>query len=561
MVVDYRKLNNITRKDAYPLPRIEETFALLAGSKWFSVLDLKSGYYQVPVEPADRSKTAFTTPFGNWQFRMMPQGLTNAPATFQRMMERVMSGMNLTEVVAFLDDLIIFSSTLEEHEERLLKVLKRLQEYGLKLAPSKCKLFQTSVKYLGHEEKKEEYETRLYLREWPKLFLSKGVLYRKAQRRGENIEQLVIPYTHRDRALEGIHDEMGHLGTERTLELARDRFYWPRMTKAVERKCQECERCIRRKARVEKAAELVNIKAYAPMELVCIDFLTLEPDASGTKNILVVTDHFTKYAQAYPTKDQTARTVASVLWENFINHYGFPRRIHSDQGANFESELINELSKISGVKSRTTPYHPRGNPVERFNRTLLNMLGTLEEHKKTHWKKYVKPLVHAYNCTRNDTTGHSPYFLMFGRQPILPIDLCFGIKIRGRQEVAHQEYVKDLRCRLRYAYDLAAKESERSQLTNKSRWDAKIIMSSIEPGDRVLVRNLSLRGKQKLADRWEPVVHVVLEQLKEDIPVYKVQAESGDGPIRVLHRDMLRPCGYISSHKSVEDNQSDACEW
>lgn len=132
MVVDYRRLNNFTKKDAYPLPRIKETFTLLSGSKWFTVLDLKSGYYQLEVEPADRPKTAFTTLFGTWQFRRMPRGLTNSPATFQRTMEKVMEGINLQEVIAFLDDLIIFSSSLEEHEDRVMKVLKRITEFGLK---------------------------------------------------------------------------------------------------------------------------------------------------------------------------------------------------------------------------------------------------------------------------------------------------------------------------------------------------------------------------------------------------------------------------------------------
>lgn len=123
---------------------------MLLGSKWFTVLDLKSGYYQLEVEPSDRPKTAFTTPFGTWQFRRMPQGLTNSPATFQRTMEKVMEDINLQEVVAFLDDIIIFSSSLEEHEERLMKVLKCIADFGLTLSPSKCKFFQTSVKYLGH---------------------------------------------------------------------------------------------------------------------------------------------------------------------------------------------------------------------------------------------------------------------------------------------------------------------------------------------------------------------------------------------------------------------------
>lgn len=152
------------------------------------------------------------------------------------------------------------------------------------------------------------------------------------------------------------------------------------MAADVEAKIKTCNRCIQRK---ERAAPLVNITTSRPLELVCMDYLSLEPDKSNTKNILVLTDHFTKYAVAIPTANQKAKTVAKCLWENFMVHYGIPERLHTDQGPNFESHLIKELCDISGiVKSRTTPYHPRGNPVERFNRTLLSMLGTLEPEQK-----------------------------------------------------------------------------------------------------------------------------------------------------------------------------------
>ena len=139
-----------------------------------------------------------------------------------------------------------------------------------------------------------------------------------------------------------------------------------------------------RKSNPGPSAELVNIVSTQPMELVCIDFLTLERSKGGFEKILVVTDHFTRYAQAFPTRNELAKTTAKVLFENFIVHYGFPARLHSDQGRNFESSVIKELCSLAGVeKSRTTPYHPMGNGmVERFNQTLLNMLGTLDNHKK-----------------------------------------------------------------------------------------------------------------------------------------------------------------------------------
>lgn len=113
LCVDYRKLNLQTIKDSYALPNLKESFSALAGSKWFSVMDLKSGYYQ--MNESDKHKTAFMYPFGFWEFNRMPQGITNAPSTFQRLMEKCMSNINLKEVLVFLDDLIVFSDTLEEH--------------------------------------------------------------------------------------------------------------------------------------------------------------------------------------------------------------------------------------------------------------------------------------------------------------------------------------------------------------------------------------------------------------------------------------------------------------
>lgn len=349
--------------------------------------------------------------------------------------------------------------------------------------------------------------------------------------------------------MSSLHDSMGHMGVERTLDLVRARFYWPKMAADVEQKIKTCGRCVRRKSPPQKAAPLVNIQATRPLQLVCMDFLCLEPDRSNTRDILVITDFFTKYAVAVPTPNQKARTVAKCLWENFIVHYGFPERLHSDQGPDFESRTIKELCEISGIqKIRTTPYHPRGNPVERFNRTLLDMLGTLEEKDKSRWRDFVKPLVHAYNCTKHDVTGFTPYELMFGRQPRLPVDLAFGLPYQDTPQISHSEYVKHLKSHLEESYSLASQRALKSAERNKYRFDKLVTNSSLEVNDRVLVRNVRLRGKHKLADKWESEVYVVIKRAG-DLPVYTVRPETREGPLLTLHRDLLLPCGFLPALK------------
>ena len=148
--VDYRKVNALTRKDAYPLPRVDDTLDTLSGSKWFSTLDLISGYWQVEVEEKDREKTAFCTPDGLFEFKVMPFGLCNAPATFQRLMDMVLAGLQWTNCLVYLDDVIVVGRTFEEHLQNLQDVFTRLRAAGLKLQPKKCHLCSPEVEFLGH---------------------------------------------------------------------------------------------------------------------------------------------------------------------------------------------------------------------------------------------------------------------------------------------------------------------------------------------------------------------------------------------------------------------------
>ena len=160
----------------------------------------------------------------------------------------------------------------------------------------------------------------------------------------KNAFQYVVPEALRLMVLEGVHDEAGHQGQQRTLWLARQRFYWDTLERDVRAYVQRCKRCVVSKApEPEARAPLVSITSSAPLELVCIDFWSAEDSNNKSVDVLVVTDHFTKLACAFPCPSQSAKSVARVLWNKYFCVYGFPACIHSDQGANFESSLIAEL--------------------------------------------------------------------------------------------------------------------------------------------------------------------------------------------------------------------------
>ena len=873
LCVDFRQVNQKTVRDSYYLPRIEESMNALAGAKYFTVLDLKSGFWQVEVAEEHKERTAFTVgPLGLFECNTMPFGVTNGPATFQRLMEKAMGTLQPDKCLVYLDDIILHSSTVSEGLERLDLVFGRLANAGLKLKPSKCQFFKKRVLYLGHivseagvevdpektaalkhwpvpknvtevrrfigfagfyrryikdfsrivkplhdllagneaprskrrknnrskqklkvswkwgdeqqvafdtvrdlltrapilgyadyrlpfevhtdasaeglgailyqvqdgvqrviayasrglkpaerrypahkleflalkwsiTEKFHEYlygvpfevktdnnpltyvlssarldaaghrwlaslasynfsisykagkhnidadalsrirwqveeepsekniptevveavcqsqllrlplvealclgqvvdvdvtnteftrrvdvgkaqnsdrilsrvmefvrrgrkpqylgrslgmEMRILLNNFHALKIVDDILYRVIKVDGESVFQIVLPASHREEVLRILHDDMGHVGRDRTLDLVRSRFYWPGITRDIQLKVASCERCLRRKAGIPlPRAPLVSIHTSQPMELVCIDFLSLEP-SKGYGNVLIITDHFSRYAQAIPTRNQTAQTTARVLYESFIVHYGIPARIHSDQGRNFESQLLKELCLILGVeKTRTTPFHPQSNGMcERFNRSLLNMLGTLLPERKSSWKDHISTVVHAYNCTRHDSTGYTPFELMYGRQPRLPVDVLYNIPpSQGRSE-SYAKYIQDLRSSLGRAFQLASKESKVMAEKQKDYYDLKVRGAVLHPGDVVLVRKTGINVWDKLADRWEEPPYTVLKKLCDDIPVYVVQPLQG-GRKRTLHRNLLLPIRSKKVDSDVADSRSD----
>ena len=346
----------------------------------------------------------------------------------------------------------------------------------------------------------DEPELRTYLHHKTKLKLRKGVLFRcvnNTMRPDRNNMQLCLPKKYRKEALEGCHDNVGHFGIDRTLDLLRDRFYWPHLMEEAQEYVSSCRRCQMAKGK-QQLAPLQPYHADAPMELVHMDYLTIEHGRTGNDvNILIITDHYSRFAQAVKTSNQTSYTTAQAAYNHFFSKYGFPEKIVTDQGTNFESYLFEGLCKVASItKLRTTSYHPQSNGnSERFNSTLINMIRTLGDEDKVKWTTHLNTLCSAYNSTVHSSTGFSPYWLLMGRKPRLAVDLNMGTNLPEHGPSSSYKYVQDLEKRLHWSHKLAQKHMEKQAVKAKKYYDRRVRCSKVEPGDLVLVKRFGFRGE------------------------------------------------------------------
>ena len=706
--VDYRKLNTVTRRDAHPLPRVDDLLDSLQGACMFSTLDLRSGYWQISMEPKDREKTAFITPDGLWEFVRMPFGVSNGCATFQRATEIILSGLNYETCLCYFDDVIIPSNSLEQQCKRLTLVLERFRKHNLRVKASKCMFGADKVTYLGHvvsakgvhtdpakitavaalpdpktveqvrsflglagyyrkfipqfatlaaplvnltkkgtkflwgEDQKrafvqlkdllctapilaypqfdqqfflqtdasdiglgavltqfdsngneraisyasrpltdrekgysatekealavvfatdhfrvyllgrsftlvtdhsalrwlhsvepkgrlarwvmhlQEYTfavkhrsgstngnadalsrltpeitpscattmipgnnlqqaqkddpqvskimemkslglpkppyfvwandpiLRVFWHAWDNLYLTNGVLV-KGLPGNESIPNyaFVIPTSLVESILNGIHCSpfSGHLGIKRTLRRARDRFYWPKMAAQITDFVKSCVVCAQSKLDPNhRKAPLQSIEVNEPFVFWAMDYMgPIQETARGNKHLLVMMDHFTKWCEVFPTKDQQASTVAKILVSRVFSRFGPPSVLHSDQGRNFESNLMQDVCGLMGIhKSRTTAYHPQCDGlVERQNRTLQGILAAFVSAHKDDWDLWVDLAAYAYNTSCHESTGFSPYEMVFGRVARTPLELDLGVPLKDPR--SQSEYPESLR--------------------------------------------------------------------------------------------------------------------
>ncbi|CAI5678540.1 unnamed protein product [Oreochromis niloticus] len=468
--VDYRRLNAVTRKDSYPLPRIDDALDYIAGSSWFSSLDLRSGYWQVELAAEARPKTAFTIGQGLWQFRVMPFGLCNAPATFERLMERVLKDIPRARCVVYLDDLLTHAKDFEQ-------AVANLREHANADALSRRPCSADECRYCRRLEE-----------------LDRGPTSAAAEPEGEDEGQ--EPFTAVELQQHQVSDPA--LGMVRDWMEAGTRPDWS----AVSSQGPETKSLY---------SQWNNLELHGG------------------------------WPEAYAVPDQSAVTTARTLVDEMFTRFGVPEELHSDQGRNFESQVLGEVCRRLGVrKTRTTPLHPQSDGlVERFNRTLATQLAILTSQHQRDWDQHLPLVLWAYR-TAVQESSQCTAALMFGRELRTPVDLVFGAppepEIAGGPEM---DYFRRLRERLHTVHQLARRTLEGAGARQKRAYDTRAHGPMLGAGDRVWVfcpqRKRGLTPK--LMSHWQGPGEI-LEQLSE--VVFRVRMP-GRGRRVVLHKDRLAP--------------------
>uniref|UniRef100_A0A8C5DJ52 Integrase catalytic domain-containing protein n=1 Tax=Gouania willdenowi TaxID=441366 RepID=A0A8C5DJ52_GOUWI len=280
--------------------------------------------------------------------------------------------------------------------------------------------------------------------------------------------------------------------------------------------------------------------ASKPLEIVAVDFALLEKATDGRENVLVITDVFSKFSQAYATRDQKASTVAKVLTDKWFYTYGVPKRIHSDQGRCFEGDLLKRLCSLYGIeKSRTTSYHPEGNgQCERFNRTLFDLLRTLPPESKRKWPQHLPEVLYAYNTTEHQSTGFSPFELMFGQKPQLPVDFLLGTSQESPATRSPQDWVDEHRNHLTVVYAQAKERLQQAAARRNCHYKPNVT-SVLPPGTLVYKKSHAL-GRHKIHDAWDPTVYVVVKSMDQEGRVYQIRPRDAMGSHKNVNRAEIK---------------------
>ena len=309
------------------------------------------------------------------------------------------------------------------------------------------------------------------------FFHRDGTYYRNRKLKGEIVEQLVLPEACRDPMLHMAHaiPMAGHLGRKKTTERVLQRFFWPGVSKDVAEYCKNCPSCQKASSKRVAPAPLIPLPVIAePFSRIALDIVgPLPRSRSGNRFVLVICDYATRYPEAIPLRSVDAEHVAEQLVQVF-SRVGIPQEIMSDQGTNFMSTLLAEMYRLLNVQRlRTTPYHPQCNGlVERFNQTLKAMLRKSATKDGKDWDKLLPYLLFAYREVPQESTGFSPFELLYGRSVRGPLDVLKETwEAREKTDESVVSYLMLMRERLERMTELAQTNTSQAQQGQKTWYD------------------------------------------------------------------------------------------
>ena len=414
------------------------------------------------------------------------------------------------------------------------------QELDPDISPIKTWKEQNNERPMGNVILTCSPATRHLWLSWDLLHIKDKVLYRRSPTDGTDC--LVVPRKLQQEIMEISHGSLlgGHLGQKKTLGRLRKKYFWFQMKGAVNSWIKKCIICASNKRAHKKAkGPLGRMQVGAPLDRIGTDLLGPLPlTPRGNRHILVVQDYFTKWVEIFAVPDATAETCANYILNGFISRYGISFLLHSDQGRNYESDLIYHLCKLLGIKkTRTSPRHPAGNGmVERFNQTLIKMIRSFIDGKQNDWDLNLGCLAGAYRSAVHESTGFTPNMLMLGREARNPADVLIGET--SQQSSSYGEYVERIQQDLWEAHHLARTFLNRSTERQEDSYNVRVNLNSFQPGEVVWLLNESrVPGRcPKLQNLW---LGPYLIQDKFGDLTYKILI-SAKGSTKVVHHDKLK---------------------
>ena len=378
----------------------------------------------------------------------------------------------------------------------------------------------------------------------------KGILVRalhSSTKRGrQSIKtQTVVPIAIKTEIIRALHDTAlaGHLGYHKTYDRIKDKFYWPRMSTDIKQYCHTCHACQTHKppSRIRRSPLKPLEAVHNPFDRIAMDLVGPLPETMRNNvYILTITDYCTRWAEAIPIPNKTAQTVADAVLKNVFYRHGMAKVLLTDNGKEFTANYFQDICKLLKVKRvTTTSYRPQTDGLtERFNKTLMQMTSQFVNDYQDNWDEFLPQVVFAYNTSTQSTTQETPFYLMHGRDPNLPIDVFLDIP--PRQYEKPNNYKAELVRRMTSAYRLARENTLDAQKKQKELYDQKITTQQYRIGDRVYLANSVVRRGhvKKLTHGYMGPYRII-----NYFPglVYEIKSPT-ESKSQLVHLDRIKPC-------------------